>query len=451
MKRNILIIIVLLVVVVIGAGVVVTTTRRTEWTTSSAAALAQFENGLAERDKLYYDDARAAFTKAVELDPNFLMAKYFLWASLEGEKSDPRAAKLLDEFRHADLSKLTDRERFLVEYSLAADDSKDPAAAEKILTAYAAKHPDDPYVLERKANLATARQDWPEAHRLLARLIDVAPNRVVAYNQLGYLEMGQGRFADAQKMFETYRYIAPDQANPHDSLGELFILLGKYGEARQELEAALRIKPDFCASYEHLVRLALMQGKADQAEEALDRARHVSACQASLGKGLACVIAVWRPLLAGDWEGVWKAQQASCPNVENNDDPLQIWVAARTGRNAEADAFVKRARERLEKLTPSAPGRGYMEAFVAHAEGVRLLLGGEPAQAAEKFRFADRYLTYRQLSMGIVKLANRVELVQALEASGAHDEAATALAEARAVNPSFVDTLVHIMAPPASD
>ena len=91
--------------------------------------------------------------------------------------------------------------------------------------------------------------------------------------------MGQGRFADAQKMFETYRYIAPDQANPHDSLGELFILLGRYDEARKELEEALRIRPDFCDSYEHLVRLALMDGRVDEAKQALARADSASPCQ----------------------------------------------------------------------------------------------------------------------------------------------------------------------------
>ena len=45
----------------------------------------------------------------------------------------------------------------------------------------------------------------------------MAPNRVLAYNQLGYLEMGQGRFADAQKMFETYRYIAHWSSAPPPS------------------------------------------------------------------------------------------------------------------------------------------------------------------------------------------------------------------------------------------
>ena len=448
MRRNVLITCVLLAIVVIAAAVVALTSKRPEWTTSSPEALAEFQKGLDASDKLYYAEARAHFTKAVELDPNFLVVKYFQMRTLDAPDGDPVVSKLLQALEHGDVSKVTDRERYLVEYAVAGR-KKDTSAAEKILSAYASKKPDDPYVLERQATIATARQDWPEARRLLTRLVEVAPNRCVAYNQLGYLEMGQGRFADAQRMFETYRYIAPDQANPHDSLGELFILLGRYDEARKELEDALRIKSDFCASYEHLVRLALLEGRTDEAEKALARASSMSACGAS-GKGMKCVIAALSPLLADDWQGVWSAQQASCGGQKPEDELLQIWVALRTGHRAEADAIQKNAHERLAKMSPTDPGRRYMEAFVAHVEGARLFMDGEPAKAAERFRFADQSMAYRDLPLGLEKIVNRFVLARALEASGAKDEAATVLAEARAVNPKFVDRLNSLSTPPSS-
>ncbi len=448
MRRNVLIVCVLLGIVVIAAAVVTLTAKRPEWSTSSPEALAEFQQGLDAGDKLYYPEARAHFTKAVELDPTFLMAKYFLMRVIDSPSSDPASAKLLEALEQGDLSKLTDRERFLVQYGVAAH-AKDTAGADKILSAYAAKKPDDPYVLDRQATIAMARQDWPEARRLLTRLVEVAPNRVVAYNQLGYIEMGQGRFADAQKMFETYRYIAPDQANPHDSLGELFILLGRYDEARKELEEALRIKPEFCKPYQNLVQLALLDGRASEAEQALARANSTSPCGTS-GKGMRCLIATWTPLFAGDWEGVWKAQQTSCGDLKREDDPLQIWVALRTGRRAEADAIEKSAHDRLAKIAPTEPGRRYMEAFVAHIEGARLLADGEPAKAAERFRLADKSLSYSDLPMGLLEITNRFVLARALQGSGAKDEAASGVAEARAVNPKFVDRLSLMAAVPAS-
>ena len=447
MNRNLLIAGGFLAVLAIGTVVVRLTSKRPEWTTSSPAALSEFQKGLEAREKLYYDEARLHFSKAVELDPNFVMAKYFLVASTEGSSDDSKGDAAIAELQRSDNSRLTERERFLLSYA-GANHSKDTGAAEKILTAYAAKHPDDPYVLERQTAVATQRQEWPEAHRLLTRSIEAAPNRVVAYNQLGYLEMGQGQFTEAQRMFETYRYIAPDQANPHDSLGELYIVLGRYDEARKELEAALAIKPDFCASYEHLLRSALMQGRTDEADQALARARRTAPCDATVGKGMRCLIAVWPPLFAGDWDGVWKAQQGSCPNL--SEDSPQIWVLLRTGRRAEADAFEKKAHERLAKTPSAEPGRGYLEAYVAHIEGARLLIDGEPGKAAERFRFADHLLSYRDLPMALIKLTNRFVLVQALQASGVPDEAATVLASARAVNASFVDRLNALVPAPSA-
>ena len=447
MNRNILIAGGFLAIVAVGAAAVRLTTHRPEWTTSSTAAMSEFQKGLDAREKLYYDEARQHFAKAIELDPGFVLAKYFLISSTEGQDDDSKTAGAIAELLKTDASRLTERERFLLAYS-AATRNKDTGAAEKILSAYASAHPDDPYVLERQTSLATARQAWPEAHRLLTRTIEVAPNRVVAYNQLGYLEMGQGRFTDAQKMFETYRYIAPDQANPHDSLGELYILLGRYDEAKKELESALAIKPDFCASYEHLLRLALMQGRIDEAERTLARVKATAPCDATVGKGMRCLAAVWPPLFSADWEGVWKAQQAACPKIDG--DPLQVWVLLRTGRSTEAEAFEKSARERLAKMAASEPGRGYVEAFVAHIEGARLLVDGEPAKAAERFRTADRLLSYRELPMALIKLTNRFVLARALEASGAHDEAASVLAAARAVNADYVNRLVVLPLAPAA-
>jgi Flp pilus assembly protein TadD len=435
-----------LVAVVAVATVVVVTGKRPEWTTSSPQALAEFTKGLEALDKVYRAEAHADFAKAVQIDPTFLAAKLFLYRSIEAPSNDPEATALLDALAHADLSRLTDRERFLIRYTLAAH-AKDAAKAEQILQAYAAEKPDDPYALDALATVATARQDWAQARRLLTRLIEVAPNRVSAYNQLGYLAMGQGQFAEAEKMFETYRYIAPDQANPYDSLGELDILTGRYGDAKKELDEALRIKSDFCASSWHLVSLALIERKADDARRALAQAESAGGCSAFMDQTMTCSIGLWVPFLAADWEGVWQAGHSACGGSDEGDIVFSVWAALRTGRKAEAEALVAKARERLAKLSPAAPDRRFLEAEVAHLEGAWLLVAGEPAQAAERFRFADRAMSYRELGPGLFKLMNGFVLAQALQAAGARDEAAAVLAQARAVNAKFIDSLAFMAAP----
>ena len=435
---------VLAVVAAVVVGLVATGGHR-EWTTSSPAALAAFTHGLDEQEKVYHAEARTDFAKAVELDPSFLAAKLFLYSSSEGASHDPEAAALLDSLAHADLTKLTGRERFLIRYALARH-AKDTAKAEKILQAYAAEKPDDPFALNALVEIATARQDWAQARRLLTRLIEVAPNRVSAYNQLGYLAMGQGQFAEARKMFETYRYIAPDQANPHDSIGELDILTGRYTEAAKELEDALRIKPDFCASSGHMVSLALLQDRPGQARQALAAAKSAGGCSPYMLRQMSCTIAVWTPLMTGDWDGVWQADQGTCGETGEEAVVLGVWAALRTGHAADADARIAALREKLA-ASPATPDRRPLEAEVAHLEGARLLLTGHPAEAAERFRLADQALTYRDLGSGEFKLLNRSVLAAALKAAGANGEAAEVLAEARAVNPDFVGRLAAISAP----
>ncbi len=450
MKRKRLIGLAVLVLLFAVVAVVALTGKRPEWTTSSPAALAEFRQGLEALDKVYGAEARADFAKAIALDPNFVAAKYFLLRSIEAPSNDPEAEQLYKALASADLAKLTERERFLIRYALAAH-AKDMAKLEQILRGYAAEKPDDPYALDALATVATARQDWPQARRLLTRLIEVAPNRCVAYNQLGYLAMGQGQFAEAQKMFETYRYIAPDQANPHDSLGELDILIGRYADAKKELDEALRIKPDFCASSGHLVILALLERKPDDARRALAEAESAGGCSAFANQAMKCQIAIWVPLLAGDWDAVWQAGRGACAekdNGDNGDSVFMVWAALRTGRTSEADALITKARERLAKLPEAAPNRRYLEGEVAHLDGVRLLTQGEPAKAAERFRFADQAMSYRELGPGLFKLVNRFFLAQALQAAGARDEAATVLAEARAVNADFVGRLELMTVPP---
>jgi tetratricopeptide (TPR) repeat protein len=440
---------VVVVLVAVGAALLLSR-HRPEWTTTSPQALVEFQKGLDSLNKIYYNEAVQHFQKALELDPNFVAAKRFLLVSLQRPSSDDEVKKLLAELGKADLSKLTNRERFLISYTL-ADHAQDPAKAQRALQEYAARNPDDPFALEALANVAAARQDWPESRRLLTRLIKVAPNRVVAYNQLGYLEMGLGRFGESEKMFETYRYIAPDQANPHDSLGELYILIGRYDDARRELEQALRIRPDFCASYEHLADVALLDGRPGDSQEAITRAEKAKACPAYALMVMRCRLATWPPFLNGQWEGVWQAEQSACSDETVKDNVLVVWAALETGHRADAEAIVKKAREKLAKMPPAAPGRRFSEGVVAHMEGALLLTEGKPAQAADRFRYADERMSYRELGPGLFKLINRELLARALQAAGSRDEAEAVLAEVRSVNAKFAErlrALPHGVSPP---
>jgi len=224
--------IIALAVLVIGLiGSVLFRDRQPKWTTSSPEALAAFEQGLDARMSLYIEDAASFYSKAVELDPDFVAAKLGLLNSYY-EKGEARE-DLLRDLEAADLTDLTPREAFLVRYGLAKERGE-PAAAQRILEEYLDRYPRDPFALSYFGEEAWQRIDLQEAERRFRRLLEVEPNWVMAQNRLGYLAMAGGRFDEAEDLFHTYKYIAPDQANPYDSLGELLILVGRYDEAREE-------------------------------------------------------------------------------------------------------------------------------------------------------------------------------------------------------------------------
>ncbi|MDX2435682.1 MAG: tetratricopeptide repeat protein, partial [Acidobacteriota bacterium] len=207
-------------VVITAAVTLVALPKAPDWTSTSPEAVVEFQAGIDASMKVYYDDALNHYQRALELDPDFVVANLFTISTYHDDEAKREA--MWSKVQNADLSQLTPRERVIVERVLAREDER-PEDAQRLLNEYLAKYPNDSYILNLKAQETWSRGDLEDAERLYQRLVEIAPNRVIAYNQLGYINMMKGRFAEAEEYFKSYRVIAPDQANPHDSLGELFI------------------------------------------------------------------------------------------------------------------------------------------------------------------------------------------------------------------------------------
>ena len=107
----------LVAVVVIVTGVtLVALPRGQEWTTSSPEALAEFEAGKRAEMKLYHMEAAQHFERAVELDPDFVIAKLHT-VDMMMREDEAAGRAIWDEVLAADTSKLNPRERYLIERS----------------------------------------------------------------------------------------------------------------------------------------------------------------------------------------------------------------------------------------------------------------------------------------------------------------------------------------------
>ncbi|MBP9146251.1 MAG: hypothetical protein KBI44_17370 [Thermoanaerobaculia bacterium] len=407
--------------------------RSADWTTKSPAALAAFEAGLDARMRFYLLDAAASFRRAIELDPQFAAAR----VQLAAVTTDGEERKLLrKELEAVDLSRLNERERFLVELARVPREKQS-----EISTRYLASHPDDSWALYVAAGQAWDREDWVAASELYTRLLRVDPNWALARNNLGYLAMARAQFAEAEEQFRTYAYVAPDQANPHDSLGELLSLLGRYDEARAELERALAIRPDFCASYQHLAGIAVFEGKPEEIPSLAERlGEH---CPAEMQADLECEARYFAAFISRDFDAPWRDGFATCGAKKGGGGILTHRLALLAGRQAEADreeaALAKAVEESSKPGYPKGRAR-VVQVEALHNQGVRKLGEGDPGAAADLFRAADDRASFWGVDEGRMKLFNKLNLALALDRAGEAQEAEAVLESVRAVNPAFART-----------
>ncbi|MDQ1349522.1 MAG: hypothetical protein QG573_2903 [Acidobacteriota bacterium] len=408
------------------------------WTTNSPEAMKAFEAGLDARMRFYLFDSAASFRKALDLDPEFAAAKVQLAAvTVDGEERK----RLRKELDAVDVSRLNERERFLVE--LARSNREEQT---EICARYLASHPEDPWALYVAAGQAWDREDWTAASELYKRLLQVDPNWVLARNNLGYLAMARAQFAEAEEQFRTYAYVAPDQANPHDSLGELLSLVGRYEEARAELERSLSIRPDFCASYQHLAGIAVFEGRPEEIPPLAERlGEH---CPAEMKAALDCEARFFAAFISRDFDAPWRDGFASCGGKMGG-GILLYRLALLAGRKAEAEAeevaLAKAVEESAKASYPKGRAR-VIQVEALHNQGLRKLGEGDPRAAAALFRAADERASYWGVDEGRMKLFNKLNLALALDRAGEAQEAEAVLETVRSVNPAFARSYPEIAA-----
>ena len=427
-----LVLILLILALVGGAAMMLMPSGEREWSTDSEQALEEFEAGLAARMKYYASDARDHFANAAAADPEFAAARLYL--SFYEHKWDEKK-QIQEGLREVDLSTLTPRERFLLEFHIAEWD-RDLPAAKEIGEQYVEDHPHDPFGLATLADLYWAQQDWDESERLYDELLDIAPNWVTAQNRLGYIALARGQFEEAEEHFRSYNYIAPDQANPHDSMGELLVLLGRYGEAREAFERALAIRPDFCNAYQHLVDVSLMEGRPEDGEAALERAAEV--CSPRMIETLRCSLIIWHDFMTGNSDQVWTEERSHCREVMGE----YHFLIHRTACLTDQLKLAERAERGLERGIEAAEEArhvrlDYPRGLLLHMQGTRLLAEKRYEEAAEAFAAADSLLYYWGEGQGILKLYNQMNLAWAQEKLGMEEESTRTLERVRRVNEPF--------------
>lgn len=211
-------------------------------TTDSELALEFYEAGLLAYDQVKYELAYHSLNMAVEEDPNFFMAYFWLYFMTQKKENC-----IMEQAFYVE-AELCDGEQQIqkaLKYLVSGDNSNTVSHLKKAIELY----PSDPHVHKILYLLQFHYlNDVEGAIATMKYAIDKVPDYDLVYNQLGYALMDLDEFEKAEEAFDNYINLSPDIANPYDSKGDFFMYQKRYQEAYDSYNRAYEIDSGFTVS-----------------------------------------------------------------------------------------------------------------------------------------------------------------------------------------------------------
>jgi tetratricopeptide (TPR) repeat protein len=125
--------------------------------------------------------------------------------------------------------------------------------------------------------LALARiPDRPGERLALQQAIQLDGRLVPALNQLGLLDLEDGKVEDAEKRFKTALSLDPESAEAQSSLGVIYGRQGKSKEAEQFFRRAIENDPHYAQAYVNLGLILAGQDRLTEAEKEIQNAVRIA-------------------------------------------------------------------------------------------------------------------------------------------------------------------------------
>jgi serine/threonine protein kinase/Flp pilus assembly protein TadD len=239
-------------------------------TTRSMDAYRYYMEGEENLRKFYFDDARIAFEKAVELDPEFASA-YFNLAYANRNLENIEASDIAIKRAKGLSLKTTEKERLRIEAYYADLIEHDPEKYFRILRQMAEKYPKEKEIFDL---LGFYYQEGGASDKAIIELntaLELDPNYGDVHNQLGYVYLDMGDFPKAVEHFKKYVSLSPGEANPLDSLANAYFAMGRLDEAIANYKEALKINSGLDSSYFSIGYIYALKAEYAEAMRWLDQ------------------------------------------------------------------------------------------------------------------------------------------------------------------------------------
>ncbi len=191
-----------------------------------------------------YEEAREHYETAIHLDPEYASAYYGLVRVYTALK-EPEKAK---------------------EYELRFKSFKDRRLKESRAERASALLPTRDLVAIRKSVIVTYldveklyrdRKDFGTAEVILKRAVEIDPNDIRCFEELGLLYSMTERYPEALRQFERIREIEPSNLRSYLNIGTMLFMLKRYDEAESVYRTAISIAPEQSTVYLQLAGLYL--------------------------------------------------------------------------------------------------------------------------------------------------------------------------------------------------
>jgi len=180
---------------------------------------------------------------AIAADPDF-GPPYRMLAQLKSQRQDRAGALALLDQALARGDRMPPAERASIELE-SATLRDDPVKRLTALNALVKLEPRDANVWRSLAEAAFRRRDYPLTIQSYQKSLELEPDNVNAWNQLGYAFAFSGELDGALGALQHYQALRPTSSDPIDSQGDVQLILGHLKEAEDLYLQAARKAPGY--------------------------------------------------------------------------------------------------------------------------------------------------------------------------------------------------------------
>ncbi len=229
-------------------------------------AVRHYYSGVRAWSRLDMNNAERELRSALEIDPNFALARLVLGEVRVFQNLwDAAQSEILTARKYS--SALTEVDQLRVEAFLARVFGKpfeERVYLQKLIGL-------QPYKREYLYELAESYFHTADVEEAISKYQDALsqdPNYALAYNHLAYCHSWKGEHAKALEFCR--RYLELDRsANAYDSLGDAYMLAGDYVRAAEMKIKAIQMDPQMSYSIRNLAFIEMMSGRNRAAQERL--------------------------------------------------------------------------------------------------------------------------------------------------------------------------------------